>query len=236
VIEEKSNIDVILFSHGGDPDQAYIIGTLLQECATKKLTIIIPRYAKSAATLLTCAADEIVMLPASELGPVELMIETPETKRYVPVRTFVESIEMIAKMDLGEMKLDVLKETLNRIPITELRDFERLSEYTKSLAEKLLTRRMFKGDSEKAKEIAKKLCEGYKSHSAPITLFDAKEIGLKLIDVPKDVENLLWKLHKLWISTVIEYENSFPLEEAETLNFRVGRGVIFCTKRKEKEA
>jgi hypothetical protein len=233
-IQGKQKIDVILFSRGGDPDQAYLIGTILQESATKKLTIIIPRYAKSAATLITCAADEIIMLPASELGPIELMVESPETKRYVPVRSFIESIEMIAKMDLGEMKLGVLKEVLAKIPITELRDFGRLTEHMESLTEKLLSRRMFRGEGDKAKEVAKKLCEGYKSHTAPITPLDAKEIGLRLANTPENIKNLLWKLHKLWISTVVDYETLFTIEQAETFNFRIGRGIVFCTKHKRE--
>jgi hypothetical protein len=226
-IPEKSKIDVILFSRGGDPDQAYLIGTLLQEFATEKLTVIVPRYAKSAATLLACAADEIIMLPPSELGPIELMIESPETKRYVPVRSLINSIEMIAKMDLGEMKLGVLKEALAKMPITELKDFEKQTEHMKSLAEKSLSRRMFRTRRDKAKEVAKNLCEGYESHSAPITFLDAKEMGLRLVEAPENV-------NRLWINTVVDCESRFTIEEAETFNFRVGSGVVFSTKPKQK--
>jgi hypothetical protein len=176
------------------------------------------------------------MLPVSELGPVELMIESPETGRYVPVRSFTESIEMIAKMDLKEVKLDVLKEALTKIPITEIRDFGRLTEHIESLTEKLLTRRMFKNKEEKAIEIAKELCEGYKSHSAPITLVDAKEMGLILVDIPENLKTLLWNLHKLWINTIINYETQFDIKEAEPINFKVGRGLVFCTQHKKNEA
>lgn len=56
------------------------------------------------------------------------------------------------------MKLGVLKEALAKIPITELRDSGRLTDHMESLAEKLLSRRMFRGEGDKAKEVAKKLC------------------------------------------------------------------------------
>jgi ClpP class serine protease len=70
----QPKLDVIIFSRGGDPDQAYVIGNLLQSFTSEKLTIIVPRFAKSATTLIVCAGDEVAMGPASELGPIDLII------------------------------------------------------------------------------------------------------------------------------------------------------------------
>ena len=41
---------------------------------SEKLTFIIPRWAKSAATLLVCGGDEILMTPVAELGPLDPQI------------------------------------------------------------------------------------------------------------------------------------------------------------------
>jgi len=200
---------------------------MLQEFAKEKLTIIVPRFAKSAATLIVCAADEIIMLLPSELGPIEPVVESPETKRYVPVLSLLEFVELLGKMELS---VETVKEMLGRIPVTELGDYRRLAEHTASLAEKLLARRMFKDQLDTAQRIAQAF-SGYKSHSASITLRYVKELGLKMADSPKDVLDTVWALHKLWVDTVIEYENQFP-EGAplETLNLIVGRGIIFCTQ------
>lgn len=43
-----------------------------------KLRAVIPDYAKSAGTMLALGADEIVMAPTSELGPLDAQIEHPD--------------------------------------------------------------------------------------------------------------------------------------------------------------
>jgi len=225
-IGERTKMDAILFSAGGDPDQAYLIATMLQEYAKEKLTIIVPRYAKSAATLLACSADEVVVGPASELGPIDPVIEVPETRRYVPVQSLIELIEMIGK---GSMAKEVVEEILKRIPVIELGDYRRLTEHIEDLAGKLLSRRMFKGQQDKAVEIAKKLC-AFKSHRAAIARADLKEIGLKLSELPDEVWNAIWKLHKLWREYVIEYENKLPEESIEPLCFSLGSGLVFTVQ------
>jgi hypothetical protein len=66
-------IDVWLESPGGDAHAAYKLALLLRSRA-RTLRVIVPDYAKSAATLLTLAADEIYMAPAAELGPLDAQI------------------------------------------------------------------------------------------------------------------------------------------------------------------
>jgi hypothetical protein len=70
---ESVEIDVWLESPGGDAHMAYKLAMLLRSHA-KVLRVIVPDYAKSAATLLTLAADEIYMAPAAELGPLDAQI------------------------------------------------------------------------------------------------------------------------------------------------------------------
>src|SRR3989344_5991171 len=56
--EGTKRLDVILDSSGGDIDAAFILAKLLRKYGKDKLTFIIPRWAKSAATLLACSGDE----------------------------------------------------------------------------------------------------------------------------------------------------------------------------------
>jgi hypothetical protein len=71
----RSNVilDVWLESPGGDADCAYKIGLILRSVATR-IRVVVPDYAKSAATLLSLVADEIYMAPAAELGPLDAQI------------------------------------------------------------------------------------------------------------------------------------------------------------------
>ncbi len=70
---EQVEIDVWLESPGGDAHAAYKLGLLLRAYA-HKIRVIIPDYAKSAATLVALAADEIYMAPSAELGPLDAQI------------------------------------------------------------------------------------------------------------------------------------------------------------------
>ena len=51
------------------------MGSMLQDFAEEKLTVIVPRFAKSAATLMACAGDEIGMGPASEHGSADMITD-----------------------------------------------------------------------------------------------------------------------------------------------------------------
>lgn len=74
---DQNEIDVWLESPGGDASVAYkLFLDLRHRC--KKLRVVIPDYAKSAATLFALGADEIYMAPAAELGPLDAQIEHPD--------------------------------------------------------------------------------------------------------------------------------------------------------------
>jgi len=70
----EGRLDVILDSSGGDIDSAYNLSMLLRKVGHKKLNFIIPRWAKSAATLLACSGNCIFMGPVAELGPIDPQI------------------------------------------------------------------------------------------------------------------------------------------------------------------
>jgi hypothetical protein len=72
----SSEIDIWLDSPGGSASIAF---KLLLELRSRfnKIRVVIPDYAKSAATLLAIGADEIYMAAAAELGPLDAQVEHP---------------------------------------------------------------------------------------------------------------------------------------------------------------
>ncbi len=70
---ERVEIDVWLESPGGDAHSAYKIALLLRAYAGR-IRVVVPDFAKSAATLLALAADELYMGAAAELGPLDAQI------------------------------------------------------------------------------------------------------------------------------------------------------------------
>ena len=66
----QREIDFLIISNGGDPITALRIISLLRE-RFDKISVLLPYVAYSAATILSLGADEIIMHPYSNLGPVD---------------------------------------------------------------------------------------------------------------------------------------------------------------------
>lgn len=63
-------IDVWLESPGGDAHSAFALALMLRD-AGSHVRMVVPDYAKSAATLLALAGDEIYLAPGAQLGPLD---------------------------------------------------------------------------------------------------------------------------------------------------------------------
>lgn len=90
-------VDVILFSHGGDISAAYLLARELRRHA-ETITVFVPLFAKSAATLLCLAADELVLGPLGELGPLDAQGNTKvpaDTSRLVPFKALEQLDEAV---------------------------------------------------------------------------------------------------------------------------------------------
>jgi hypothetical protein len=226
VLRELGIVDklaVILFSGGGDIDEAYILATYLQDLARERLVFYIPRYAKSAATLLALAGDEVVLLPVAELGPIDPVIYDSHTERYIPLQSILEILDLLSQKGLTS---ELAKAILERIPVVELGDYKRAVEHNAELCGRILARRMHRENSEKAKEIAYKLVS-YKQHSAAITLKDLLDLGVKAREATEHEAEYLWRIHELWVENIVEYEELLPPEAIEPVEFKLGRGVVF---------
>lgn len=169
--DKSKPILLVLLSGGGEPASAYLIGKLCQEFCNGNFTVVVPRYAKSAATLLTCAANEIHMGSLSELGPIDPQI------KGMPTLGLKNSIEHIAELvsnntDSSEMFARYLQRTVEPIQIGY---YERVAESAMQYAEKLLDKNKVKLPST-PREIARRLVYGYKDHGFVIDKEEATEI------------------------------------------------------------
>jgi hypothetical protein len=80
--ERKADrLTLVLQSDGGDPDAAFQF-VRVARAYCEKLDVVIPRWAKSAATLMSLGADTVYMGVASELGPLDMQLEAPQQERY----------------------------------------------------------------------------------------------------------------------------------------------------------
>jgi hypothetical protein len=72
VKEDRDNVEIDLWleSAGGDAHTAYKLALILRHTAGH-IRVVVPDYAKSAATLLALVGDEIFLSPGAELGPLD---------------------------------------------------------------------------------------------------------------------------------------------------------------------
>jgi hypothetical protein len=198
-----SAIDVLLETGGGSGETAEDIVRLLYD-KFESVAFIVPGMAKSAGTIMVMAGDEILMDPASSLGPIDAQIQA-EGKVF-SAEAFLKGLESI-KQEVAE------KNSLNRayIPILqrispgEIQSAENALSFAKVLVTQWLKEHKFKNwnihkvhnpgtpvtaeeKEGRAKEIADELCNHSKwlSHGRSIKIPDLEHIGLQITDYSKD--------------------------------------------------
>lgn len=177
---------LILLSNGGEPGSAYLIGMLCRESCNGKFVVSVPRHAKSAATLLSCAADEIHMGSLSELGPIDPQIQG------MPVLGLKNSIEHVAELvsknpESAQMFAEYLFLSVKPIQIGY---YERAAKSAEQYAEKLLNSHKRKNKLDTS-AISHKLVYEYKDHSFVIDKTEAKNIFGSEVIIDDSPEYLL---------------------------------------------
>lgn len=194
------DVDFMLESPGGDPNAAEtIVNTLLSKA--KNLRLIIPQAAKSAATMISLAADEILMSDTSELGPIDPQIPmlTNLGTVYRPAQAFLNGLEAIKKEHTSSQTLNpAYWPFLQGVDAALIDSCNKAIEHSKNLAIKWLSRSMC-SDLPKCQYIAKELTDidKYPNHGAVINYSEAQTIGLKVTYMPPSnpVWELMWRLY-----------------------------------------
>jgi hypothetical protein len=210
--------DLMVVSNGGDPTVAWRIMSLLRE-RVNTVGVLIPQAAFSAATLLALGADEIVMHACGNLGPVDPQItvqrQVPGSQEKQAFRfgsedlagflSFIKESVGLSDQEHVRAALEWFCKEVGAVPIGVATRGSRLSV---SLSEKLLRMHM-KNDSEgqKAKVIAETLNTKFFHHGYPLGRKEAKEIGLKVVVPPQELEDIMWRA---WLDLETEMECRCP--------------------------
>ena len=101
---KNEQLDIIVHSPGGSAEATEAIVSYLR-AKFKNLRVIVPQAAMSAATMLACAADRIVLVKHSSLGPVDpqMILQTSLGVRAVPAQAILDQFEM-AKTECRDPK------------------------------------------------------------------------------------------------------------------------------------
>lgn len=184
---------LIINSNGGSGNAAEKLLSMCRKKFTDGFTIIVPNFAKSAATMMCLGADKIMMGYLAELGPIDPQINAGSGEA-VPARSFIDGLEMIRdnitkENDPPTMYLSMLSQVRPEI----ISICQAAIEDARSFAENWLTHYMLKNDPAHAKKVAEWLSDGktYKSHGKVIDHVEAKNT-LKLNIEPLNPDSELW--------------------------------------------
>jgi hypothetical protein len=196
-------LDILIHSSGGSAHSAYQIASLLHS-KTKSLNVVIPLYAKSAATLLCLGAKEIILGEIAQLGPLDTQIEERQKGETTPTSALnpFKALEQLTEFSSSAMDI-MTKLLLTRAPLEvgeavrhgidfstkissslfQQLNAEKLGQYSRALSIgyeyglRLLTRSKSFPPAE-AKKVLDKLIYGYPSHDYIIDASELKELGL----------------------------------------------------------
>lgn len=201
-VKPQKRLDLFLLSPGGYADPAFKMARLCRDFATDNFGILIPFYAKSAATLLCLGSDELVMGSASEIGPTDPRISVQdEFGRNINISaTAVEdALRVIEEHSGGDpQKAFKFMPLIEKINLFTLGEYRRARESSKQYAKELLTHGKLLKDKQKCNDVAKQLAEEYFSHGYPIGLSTAKSLGLNVTEATGEMWTTMWQLHNLY--------------------------------------
>jgi len=200
-------LDLLIVSTGGDPTVAWRFVSLIRE-RVKNFAVLVPEAAFSAATLIALGADEIVMHPHGNLGPVDPQIAGvhkksgeqrpgPDQVRFgsedlAAFLTFAR--EQVGLSDQDELfkVFELFCGDVGAVPIGVA---ARSAQLSLSMGEQLLRLHMTdEGETQKARAIAEALSKKFYHHGYPLSRTEAKNIGLKVVHPDQDVEDILGRI------------------------------------------
>jgi len=203
-IGKQKKLDLFLLSPGGYVDPAFKMAKLCRDFSEESFSVIIPHYAKSAATLLSLGADELVMGHPSEIGPIDPRIRVKDNygrEVDVSATAIKDALKVIEELS-GESPEKSLKymPLIEKINLDTLGEYERALKASQQYAKTLLETGKLLNDKSKAEEVANNLAKDYYSHGYAIYADEAKDklgFNIKFID-DDDEWKPIWQLYNLY--------------------------------------
>jgi ClpP class serine protease len=169
-------LDIILHTPGGYSYQAHQIALAVKAHRGRK-TVFVPYFAMSGGTVISLAADEIVLAPHAVLGPIDSQFPVAHLRRMVPARAVLDLVATKPRRRIHDELLELAiecKRTIendHKAAVTLMR-----GTYPAATAER----------------IAHTLNDGTLSHGFPVTMAFARRLGLKVSgDMPAEAVDIV---------------------------------------------
>lgn len=182
----SEELNIILHSPGGSPTAAAAIVNYVRS-KFKDVSVFVPHMAMSAATMIACASNNIVMGRHSSIGPVDPQINLATTLgiRMVAAQAIVDQFDLAKAECADPTKLAAWAPMLAQYGPDLLIACKNAQDLSKQLVSEWLAKWMFEGDeaaTEKACTIADWLGshQEFKDRGRPISRDEAAAKGLKI--------------------------------------------------------
>jgi hypothetical protein len=238
VLGHHPKVALCIKSDGGSGEASLRLIHLLRQY-TKQVTALIPLECASAATMMALGAEELQMGPLAqltavdtslrhELSPVDVdneQVSVSQDELLRVVRLWKETtVPAGARRDAAEVNpYQALFQHVHPLVIGAV---DRISSLSQKLCNEILSFHM--KDTKKTKQISRHLSEGYPSHSYPITLREARRIGLNANQLDPELNDLLLDLNALYAEmgqkALTDYDKA-SYHSHEIVNILEGRGV-----------
>lgn len=199
---EQDTLFLLLESPGGSIDSAVKIVNMSKEYFNN-FNVVIPSFAKSAATLIAVSSDKLYLGRAGELGPIDPQVRHPLQKNlFFPALSIKDAIEFISES----------KDKYVKMALTEKIDPYLMGTYKRILseAEQYLERaNLVKNSTCNKDAIIKELTRTYISHGYPIDIKECGRIGIKLtkFDEKNEKQNdEIWDLIYNFFENHVEFQ------------------------------
>jgi hypothetical protein len=205
-------LDLVLHSPGGSLEAADQIVQYLRS-KYEHIRAIIPQNAMSAATMIACACDTIVMGKHSAIGPIDPQITFPTGNGHFtsPAQPILDEFDRAKQEVLAEPKTAPLWiSKLQAYPHGFLTICQNTIQLSKNKVAEWLNTWMFKDlpqDQRKGREIVDWLgsASEHMTHGRPIGISKAKEIGLAIEQLEAD-QHLQEKVLSVFHATAVTFE------------------------------
>ena len=185
-------LDLILHSPGGSPEAAEAIVLYLRS-RFSDIRVFVPQLAMSAATMVACSANTVVLGKHSFLGPIDpqIVLSTALGTRAVPAHAVLAQFGLAQKEGADPKKLSAWLPMLSQYGPDLLVQCRLALKMSKSLVEGWLTTYMFKDEDDgpqKAGRVSKWLAnhENFSSHARHISRSEVEKHNLNVYRLEGD--------------------------------------------------
>ena len=179
------DLDILLDSAGGDLDAAYKILKIIRSYA-KNTAVIVPFYAKSAATLIALGGDSLILCKGGELGPMDPQVPDINTGVFVPANSIKETMDFLENLPDQFIKVSLTE----KIPTLMMGAYRTSAKVSKQYLEEVLADR----SNAERKALIHMFTEKFFSHGYPMDAAFLEQNGIDVSALDSEAESMIYEL------------------------------------------